>query len=76
MTVLCLLLRSPLPAVDCGVGGVRCTQDSRQSGSSGHRSSNTQQLTVDTDTMTEEYLLAWNDHHSTFFTAMSELVSG
>ena len=26
--------------------------------------------------MTDEYLLAWNDHHSTFFTAMSELVSG
>ena len=26
--------------------------------------------------MTEEYLLAWNDHHATFFSAMSELVSG
>ena len=26
--------------------------------------------------MSEEYLLAWNDHHSTFFSAMSELVSG
>jgi len=26
--------------------------------------------------MTEEYLLAWNDHHSTFFSAMTELVSG
>ena len=26
--------------------------------------------------MTEEYLLAWNDHHATFFSAMSDLVTG
>ena len=26
--------------------------------------------------MTEEYLLAWNDHHATFFSAMSDLVAG
>ena len=26
--------------------------------------------------MAEEYLLAWNDHHSTFFSAMSELIAG
>jgi len=26
--------------------------------------------------MTEEYLLAWNDHHSTFFQTMSELIAG
>ena len=26
--------------------------------------------------MSEEYLLAWSEHHATFFSAMSELVSG
>ena len=26
--------------------------------------------------MAEEYLLAWNDHHSIFFSSMAELIAG